>query len=180
VFAAVKRAPERLAERVGQLPGVALVAPRIVKDVTLDVVGLDEPATGRLVSIPERSHPVLNDVVLRRGRWIGPGRPDEVIASEPFAEAHGLGPGDHVFATINGHRRRLEIVGIGLSPEFVYAIGPGALMPDNLRFAILWMGQEALAAAFDLDGAFNDVTLRLRRDASVPEVSARVDDLPEP
>jgi putative ABC transport system permease protein len=180
VFAAVKRAPERLAERIGQVPGVALVAPRIVKDVTLDVAGLDEPATGRLISIPERSHPLLNDVVLRRGRWISPGRPDEVIVSEPFAEAHDLGPGDHLFATINGHRRRLEIVGIGLSPEFVYAIGPGALMPDNLRFAILWMGQEALAAAFDLDGAFNDVTLRLRRDASVPEVIARLDDLLEP
>ncbi|MEM7022984.1 MAG: ABC transporter permease [Pseudomonadota bacterium] len=180
VFGSAKRAPEHLAERIRALPGVALVAPRIVKDVTLDVAGLDEPATGRLVSVPERSRPVLNDVVLRSGRWVSPGRPDEVIASEPFAEAHGLRPGDHFHATINGHRRRLEIVGIGLSPEFVYAIGPGALMPDNLRFSILWMGHEALAAAFDLEGAFNDVTLRLRRDVSTPEVIARLDDLLEP
>jgi putative ABC transport system permease protein len=180
VFASLKRAPEHLAERIGRLPGVAVVAPRIVKDVTLDVAGLDEPATGRLISVPERGHPPLNDVVIRQGRWISPGHPDEVIVAEPFAEAHGLGPGDHFFATINGRRRQLDIVGIGLSPEYVYAIAPGALMPDDRRFAVIWMGEEALAAAFDLDGAFNDLSLRLRRDASTPEVIARLDDLLAP
>ncbi|MEM7022859.1 MAG: ABC transporter permease, partial [Pseudomonadota bacterium] len=180
VFASVKRAPERLAERIQLLPGVALTVLRIVKDVTLDVPGLDEPATGRLISIPERSRPVLNDIVLRSGRWISPGHPDEIIVSEPFAEAHGLGPGDRFFATINGRRRELEIVGVGLSPEFVYAIAPGALMPDKLRYAIIWMGHDALAAAFDLEGAFNDVTLRLRQDASIPEVIERLDHILEP
>jgi putative ABC transport system permease protein len=180
VFGSLKRAPERLADRIRQLPGVAEVALRIVKDVTLDVAGLDEPATGRLISIPERSRPVLNDLVIRRGRWISPGRPDEVIVAEPFAQAHGLVPGDRLVATINGRRRQLDIVGIGLSPEYVYAIAPGALMPDDLRFAIIWIGEEALAAAFDLDGAFNDLSLGLRRDASTADVIAGLDELLRP
>ena len=36
-----------------------------------------------------------------------------------------------------------------LSPEFVYALGPGALMADDKRFGILWMEHETLAAAYE-------------------------------
>jgi putative ABC transport system permease protein len=71
------------------------------------------------------------------------------------------------------------VVGTALSPEFVYAIGPGALMPDDLRFGILWMGEEALAAAFDLDGAFNSVSLSLLRGADPEAVVAALDRLLE-
>jgi putative ABC transport system permease protein len=61
---------------------------------------------------------------LRRGRWIDPTRPDEVLASEMFTEAHGFNPGDRVAAVINGRRRWLTIVGVALSPRYVYAIRP--------------------------------------------------------
>ena len=53
----------------------------------LDVPGLAEPATGRLGSIPAIRSPILNDIHLRRGRWIETGRPDEVIASEALSRA---------------------------------------------------------------------------------------------
>ena len=180
VFAHVKRAPERLAGRIARIPGVKWVETRIVKDVTLDVAGMAEPATGRLVSVPARGRPVLNDVKLRRGRYLAPARPDEALVSEAFAEANGLGPGDHLRATINGHKRRLLIVGVALSPEYIYSIGPGVIMPDDRRFGILWMEREALAAAFDLDGAFNDVTLSLLRTVRPAEVIARLDAILEP
>ena len=32
-------------------------------------------------------------------------------------------------------------------------------MPDDKRFGVFWMEPRALAAAFDMDGAFNDVVL---------------------
>lgn len=64
IFATLKRAPETLAGRIAALPGVGAVQTRIVFDVTLDVPGLQEPATGRLVSIPEHHAPVLNDLYL--------------------------------------------------------------------------------------------------------------------
>jgi putative ABC transport system permease protein len=51
------------------------------------------------------------------------------------------------------------------------------MMPDNLRFAVLWTGREALAAAFDLEGAFNDVALRLGRGAREAEALAALDRL---
>ena len=118
---------------------------------------------GRLISLPERGRPLLNDLYLRRGRWIDPARPDEVLASESFCEAHGFGPGDQVAAVINGRRRALTIVGVALSPEYVYAIRPGELFPDKRRFGIFWMDRRALASAFDMEGGFNDVSLRLAR-----------------
>ena len=126
VFASLKRAPSSLEARIAALPGVESVATRVVADVTLDVPGMAEPATGRLISVPDRGRPALNDVYLRRGRWVDPTRPDEVLASEMFCDAHGFHPGDRVAAIINGRRRWLTIVGIALSPEYVYAIPPGS------------------------------------------------------
>ena len=161
IFATVKRAPIRLKAQLEEIDGVKTVATRIVKDVTLDIPGLDEPATGRLISIDPFGNQTLNRIRIRRGRTVSHDRPDEAVISEAFAEAHHFAPGDHFHATINGHRRRLEIVGIALSPEYVYSIAPGAIMPDNKRFGVIWMGREALAAAFDMEGGFNDAVVRL-------------------
>ena len=177
VFAGVKRAPERLAGRIAALPGVQSVETRIVKLANLDIDGFKEPVVGQLVSIPESREPLLNRLALRAGRRVAVGRPDEVVISEPFAEAHGLTLGTQLSALVNGRKRRLQVVGIALSPEYVYAIGPGALMPDDKRYGILWMGREALAAAFDLDGAFNEVSLSLLRGARSAEVIDRLDRL---
>ncbi len=177
VFASAKRAPLRLEERIAAVPGVAVVDLRVVADVTLDVPGMEEPATGRLISAPATGRPRLNDLFLRRGRWIEPGRDDEVLVSEAFAEAHGLGPGDHVSAIINGRKRALTIVGLALSPEYIYIIPPGELIPDDRRFGVFWMERRALATAFDMEGGFNDVSLKLMRGASEEDVIARLDRL---
>lgn len=161
VFAHAKRVPDPVAARLGAIPGVAVVEPRVVVNVILDVPGLAEPAVGRIVSVPGAARPRLNDVHLRRGRWIAPGRRDEVVVSEAFAEADRLDVGSVVGAVINGRWQRLRVVGIGISPEYVYEIGEGGLFPDNRHFGVLWMDRDAVASAFDLVGAFNDVSLAL-------------------
>jgi len=177
VFALLKRAPSSLEARIAALPGVESVSTRVVADVTLDVPGMAEPATGRLISVPDRGGPVLNDVYLRRGRWVDPARADEVLASEIFCDAHGFNPGDRVAAIINGRRRSLTIVGIALSPEYVYAIRPGAIFPDKRQFGIFWMSRRALASAFNMEGGFNDVSVRIAQRANATDVIAGLDDL---
>ncbi|MEJ2115010.1 MAG: FtsX-like permease family protein [Gammaproteobacteria bacterium] len=161
VFSGLERAPIRLKSRIADIPGVQTVQTRIVKIAVLDIEGFEEPIIGQLVSIPEQGEPLLNQLALREGRLVSPGHVDEVVISEPFADAHNLRVGDHLKAIMNANKRTLDVVGIALAPEFVYAIGPGALMPDDKRFGILWMGRKALASAYDLDGAFNDVSLSL-------------------
>jgi putative ABC transport system permease protein len=180
VFASLKRAPLRVAGDIAAIPGVSVFETRVVANVTLDLEQIDEPATGRLVSIPANRRPRLNDLFLRRGRWIEAGRPDEVLASEGFVVEHGLNPGDRIPAVINGRLRQLTIVGVALSPEYIYSIRPGELVPDNARFGIFWMDEKALAAAFDMEGGFNDVVLRLAPGASEQEAIARLDRLLEP
>ena len=180
VFASLVRAPLSLRARIADIPGVAAVETRIVADVTLDVEGMVEPATGRLISIPVPRRPMLNDLFLRRGRYLEPNRPDEVLASEAFALAHDLRPGDALRAVINGRRRTLRIVGVALSPEYVYAVQPGEIIPDASRFGILWMERQALGAAFDMEGGFNDVTLALEPGASEPAVIAALDAILRP
>lgn len=180
VFASARRAPNAVLARIQKIPGVAVVEGRIVQDVTLDVPGLDEPAVGRLVSVPERGRPLLNEVFLRRGRWIEPNHPDEVVISESFSIGNRLEPGARFGAIINGRWRNLTVVGVGLTPEYVYEIRPGDIFPDKRRFGIIWMSHEALEGAFDMRGAFNSVSLTLVHGASEPEVLDRIDDLLEP
>lgn len=178
LFASFRQAPLDLLPRIGRLPGVAAAEPRIVRDVLLDVPGLAEPATGRLVSIPADRQPRLNALHLRRGRWISPGRRDEVLASEAFARANGLDVGDSVGAVINGRWQRLRITGLALSPEYIYEIrGGGEIFPDNRRFGVIWMGRAALAAAFDMEGGCNDLVLALAPGAREREVIDRLDRL---
>jgi putative ABC transport system permease protein len=179
VFALLERAPETLRARIAAVPGVAAVETRIVAEVTLDVPGLSEPAIGRLVSVPERRVPILCDLHLRAGRWIDPGRRDEVLVSEAFAEANGLRPGDALGAVLHGRWERLRIVGVALSPEYVYEIRGDSLFPDNRRFGVIWISRDALGPPFEMEGAFNDVALRLTADASEEEVIARLDRLLE-
>ncbi|MCB1759433.1 MAG: FtsX-like permease family protein [Gammaproteobacteria bacterium] len=175
VFASLKRAPQRLIGQISAIPGVRSVDDRIKYLATLSIAGFEEPVIGQLVSIPEKGLFRLNRLVLRAGRLVAPGHPNEAVLSEPFANAHNLQPGDTLKALMNGNLRILTVVGIALSPEYVYTIGPGALMPDDKRFGVLWLGRGALEAAYDLDGAFNDLSLGLLHGTNPQDVIDRLD-----
>lgn len=180
VFSHVKRAPESLVARIREVPGVAAVETRIVVEVTLDVPGLDEPAAGRIISLPGHGAPVMNNLYLRAGRMVEPGRQDEAIVSEAFAAANGLRLGDRIGAVINGRWQRLVVAGIGLSPEYVYEIRGGDIFPDNRRFGVIWMSRDVLGPMFDMEGAFNDVTVTISPGADKDGIIAGIDRLLEP
>ncbi len=181
VFAHAVRAPDAIAARLRETPGVDRVQTRIVRDVLLDVPGLAEPATGRLVSLPYEGAAGLNRLHLRSGRLPEPGRRDQVVVSAAFAAANGLRVGDGFGAVLNGRRERLAVVGTAISPEFIYEIsGLGNVFPDNRRFGAMWMSEGAMAAAFEMEGAFNDVVATLEADATERPVLAAFDRLLEP
>ena len=180
VFAVVRRAPKSLIEQIREIPGVAAVDARIAKLALLDIPNFAEPATGQVISLPEIGEPVLNRLYMRLGRTPEPGRSDEVVVNESFAKAHGFSPGDHFFAILNGRKRELTVVGTALSPEYIFTVGPGDIMPDDRRFAIIWMSEKALASAYDLEGAFSSVSVKLLRGASEREVITRLDNLLDP
>jgi putative ABC transport system permease protein len=180
LFAQAERVPEAVARRIEALPGVETLQTRVAADAMVPIEGMQRPAYGRLLSLPATRQPLTNALSLRQGRFPVAGSNDEVVVLEAFAVAHGLEPGQRLPVVIDGHLRSLRIVGVALSPEFVYAIRPGAMVDDPKRHAVLWMERNALSSALKLGGAFNDVTLRLSPGAADKPVLAALDRLLAP
>lgn len=180
VFVPVKRAPERLASHLAQISGVAAVETRISGRALIDLPTQSLPVQAQALSVPERRRPALNDIYLTHGRFPALGRTEEIILLQSFAEAHDLLPGDSLMATMNGSRREFKITGLAQSPEFLYVTAPGELVPDDSRFGVIWMNRAGLAAAYDLEGAFNEVLLGLTRGTAVEAVLDRADQLMSP
>ncbi len=180
VWVRVSRAPDALVRRVADVPGVSAVETRVAKDVVLDVPSLAGPATGRVMSYPAGRDMTVNRLRLRSGRFMAAAHADEVVISDGFASANGLTVGDSLGAVLNGRWRRLHVVGIALTPEFIMEVKPGALFPDNQRYGVLWMSDEAVQGAFGLQDAWNEAMLTLAPGATEAAVIRRLDTLLAP
>lgn len=175
VFAGMTRAPRSVIARLAEIPGVRRVEGNIVQYATLDFPGRIEPVRALINSVDETGRDRLNLVTLSRGHMPRPGETSEVVIDETFAKANGLELGDQVAAQIYGRREMLKIVGMGLAPNYIYALAPGDLIPDDKRFGIFWMGRKGLEAVTDRREAINSVSLTLERGASEAEVVRKVD-----
>lgn len=180
VFASLKRAPESLRQRVQAIAGVAQAETRVVAQVRLDMPAFAEPVTALMVSVSDKGRHGLNALHLREGRLPAPERADEVVVSTPFAQAHALQLGDRFYAILNGRRQALTLVGTALSPEFIQQMRPGSAFPDYKRYGVMWMARRALGQAYDMQGAFNDLTLSLHPGTDSQAVIDRVDELLKP
>lgn len=173
VFSSLKRAPDAVAGELAEIPGVSAIDTRIVGKVTVDLPDLAEPAQGKVVSVTQNSG--LNNLFLLRGRLLEARQQDEVVVSGAFADANRLNPGDSIKAVMNGRLRNLHIVGVALSPEYIYEIRPGDIFPDNRRFGVIWMERRTVASVFQMENSFNDVALTLAPQASESDVIEKID-----
>jgi len=180
IFAEMTRAPRSIVARVTEIPGVREAEGTIKQYATLDLPARNVPVRALINSVNEESGNRLNRITLLKGRLPRPGKVDEAVVDGAFAEANALGPGDGIDALIHGRKQRLSIVGIGLAPDFLYALPPGEIIPDNSRFGIFWMGRQALEAATDRTEAINTLAIKLEHGASQADVIRKVDSLLEP
>lgn len=177
VFAAVTRAPRSLLPQIAEIEGVIAAEGRIEKVATAAIETVEEPVSVLLVSLPRVGEAVLNQIYLRKGRL--PEGTGEAVVSEVFATANGLVPGSSISVLINGGLRAIQVSGIALSPDFIYAMAPGEMLPDERRFGVLWMQEAGLAGAFGLEGAFTNVSVRLLNGASEANAIEAMDDVLE-
>lgn len=180
VFVETRRAPVTLMPEIRAIEGVLAAEPRVGGLAILNIAGRSDTAVARVLSWPESDAPLINVPILQSGAPPPPGANDAVLVNARFAEANGFGIGDRFGANIGGQRRDLSIAGTFLSPEFIYTIGPGALMPDDESFGIILMRERAVAAAFGMTGAFTNLSVRLSADANEAEVIEALDMLLEP
>jgi putative ABC transport system permease protein len=179
LFADLKRAPNAVARDIARIPGVAQLRTRVVQDVQLDMPGIQQPLSARIIGLPLDAESGMGRLTLRQGQWITREGSDQVLVNERFAQARGLQPGDTLYALLNGKLQKLTVAGIVLSAEFIYATRGGGL-PDDEWFGVLWMDAKRLSAAFNMEGGFNSVVLRLEPGASEPAVVRTLDRMLEP
>jgi putative ABC transport system permease protein len=180
VFVHLERAPEAMVARIEEVPGVARAHSRIVRSVLVPIAGSLQPSIGQIVSLPAHGEAPLNAPRIVAGRSVAPGRDDEVVLLEAFAEANALRPGDDLEVVIEGTLRRLRVVGLAMSPEYVFALGAGTFINDPSRFGVLWMDRSAVAPAFRMEGSFDDVVIALQPGASKDLVVAELQRLLAP
>ena len=180
VFATLKRAPLALEAQLQAIPGAAHVETSVTQIVPITLPGVSDPLMGRLIGLDARAPQRLNVVNLRSGRMVEAHRSGaiETLVSEGFALARQLKPGDRLSALINGKREELLIVGIALSPEYIFAGLGGS--PDQRSFGVFWLERRALATAYNMEGAFNQVAVRLAPGASEGAVIDSLDRLLAP
>ncbi|MBL4659739.1 MAG: FtsX-like permease family protein [Alcanivoracaceae bacterium] len=180
IFASLKRAPESTKQRISEIKGVSVTQSRVIFGVTLQLEDMIEPASGKIISLPDTKEPLLNKLYLKSGRMLFPNEENSILADESFFNAHQYKLGDKVTVIMNGHRRALKIVGVVLSPEYVYSIAPGAMMPDPKRFGIFWMSRHSLEAAVNMKGSFNDISLKIERNANKENIKNQLDIILKP
>ena len=175
VWSSLKRAPNSVAERLREIPGVGEAETRIAAGAKVEVPGFDESVVASVLSLPNGGQPQQNRLYLRSGRMLLPDAAGEILVSDAFADAHRLAPGHKLYLTINGRAQWFTIVGIATSPEFLNQVNPSSGLPDYKRFVIVWMPHQALQAAMNMDGAFNQVTLKLAANANERSVIDALD-----
>lgn len=184
LFAGVKNAPLSLAARLREAPGVADVQTTLEQVVRVEIPGVADPIIGQLIGLDPRSPHRMNLVSLSAGRplsgqlVVSADADIETLVSRAFAQARKLRQGSRLKALINGKQRTLVVVGIALTPEFIFAGLWG--MPDARGFGVFWVERDVLAAAYNMEGAFNRAAFKLAPGALPQATMAAVAKLVEP
>jgi len=180
-FILLERAPRTAIFKLEAIPGVREARGRVVKDVNLDVEGFDESRIGRIISMPDRPEPVLNDICMMSGRYFEKGTANEVILSQAFARENGLEIGDSLDASINNKKHTLRVVGTALSPEYVYMIRSAQdFIPSPERFGVLWVAETFAERAFNMEGACNDIVGAVDDPEQLEQILDRADKILKP
>src|SRR5512139_669004 len=149
VFAVVKRAPDAVAARLAEVPGVVDVQTTVEAVARVAVPGSTDPVIGQLIGRDARLPQRLDQPRLASGRWAEGGTHAggelEAVVNTSFAEAHRLKPGATVSALVNGKQRTLRITGTALSPEYIFGGVMG--MPDLRAFGVFWLDKDELSGA---------------------------------
>jgi len=178
----LKRAPRWTVHEIERLPNVLAARGRVSLGVRLHLAGVEDPISGRALSLPAEPGDILNNVLLRSGTWFSGTSEHEVIVNQAFARENGLLPGSRLKVLLLDRQHDLLVVGTAISPEFVYVMPPGGgLAPDPKRFGVLYLREDFLAKACDLDGAYNQIiglaydTSRTALDNTLKLIEAKLD-----
>lgn len=166
IFADIYKAPESVVERIGALPYVKMATGRVVQDEKMTIS--NENVTVKLVTLPDSKKAIVNDIVIKSGRYFSESDSNQCLVEEEFFKAHNLKIGDTLFPIVNGTEVKLKVIGSVKSPEFIYVLkDSGELMPDNFKYGIIYVKQSFGQSILGFNGSINSLSLLINSDADI-------------
>jgi putative ABC transport system permease protein len=170
----VERMPLTAARAIERLPGVETASVRTVEDVGLELKNGDQ-ATARVISSPGPTAE-LNAIHIEKGRFPAALARDEVLLSTQFATDTDTQPGDQLTLLVNGQRRHMRVVGIGIDPENLYAMQSEGNLPAPGTFAVIYTTEDGIEQLLGTSHSGNDIAVKARPGTNLEELAEQVED----
>ncbi|WP_297427243.1 FtsX-like permease family protein [Clostridium sp.] len=160
------KAPASVKDKIEKLPYVKMTSERIVNDASINIS--EENATLRFITLPDIKKDIVNDIVIKSGRYFSEDDSNQCLLDEDFFKANNLSLGDYIYPVINGNKVKLKVIGCVKSPEFVYTLKDSSeIMSDNKKFGIVYIKQSFGEAIFDYKGLVNNISIKLSSGSNV-------------
>lgn len=163
------KAPSSIKEKVENMPNVKMATGRIVKDASINIS--EENATLRFITLPDEKIDIVNDIVIKSGRYFSDDDSNQCLLDEDFFKANDIQLGDYIYPIINGNKVKIKVIGSVKSPEFVYTLKDASeLMSDNKKFGIVYIKQSFGQAIFDFKGSINNISIKVSNGSDVKNI----------
>jgi len=161
--------PIGIKEKVLSISNVKAVTGRIIKDASINIS--EENATLRFITLPDMKTDIVNDIVMKSGRYFSEGDSNQCLLDEDFFKANNLNLGEYIYPIINGNKVKIKIVGSVKSPEFVYTLKDSSeIMPDNKKFGIIYIKQSFGEGIFNSKGSINNISIQVSNGSDIVKV----------
>jgi len=157
-------APEQVVDRVLRIPGVMQAEGRVIQDLEVEQKNIDpKRVSGRIVSIPDKKLPAVNQLQVIRGKMPSAGNKRELLLESGFARRNNYEPGDFIYPVVGGDEIRFRIAGIIKSPEYIVVLrSRDQPMPSPKHFGVMFMRKEMVDRLFGTSGAINQVQVTIQ------------------
>jgi len=173
-----EKIPKYVVDETRNVKGVNLVTPRVRKDFSF-ILPDDKRLVGRVIGIPEK-RPLVDDLLIKEGRFFKEGDTRVCIAESHFAEFYKLHPGDVMTYTNKGKDVPVKIVGVAGSPEYIVLAGEkGDFSPmlSATSMAILWMPVTDVQSMAEMPGEYNQLLFKVQNPAKMEPQIASVEEI---
>ncbi len=172
-------APKAVISEIEAIRGVKAVQGRLIIDTVLPLDD-EKEATARVISIPTRRRPKVNDVLIEEGVYPDRDGKNLGLIHKQFAEDVGIKTGDILTIKVNGEKKRIKVAGIAGSPEYMFPIRGKGEIPTPGEFAVVFMTEKDVGKLFNRSGAYNDISILLYENTNRDRVIEKVEDILEP
>ena len=171
----VQAVPKAVVLQVQQVKGVKMVTGRLSAEVGLDIPGRDERVFGRIVSLPDRREPVVNEIFINKGKYFRAGYLEQTLIEQQFANYYKINRGSTLSTIIDGKKYPLKVIGTVGSPEYIYSLrSENDLMAAPGSFGVLYVPNSMADEMLSSKGIYNEIAVYLNNPDQQDEVISRV------